>query len=187
MVANHRARAQRRALLKGLLAAPFAFGLARPGAAATEERALSFYHLHTAERLRVVYFAGGDYVPQSLERIDWLLRDFRTGGVRPIDRRLLDILYAVCAACGGGAFQVISGYRSPETNEWLRSRGAGGVARASLHMDGRAIDVRLAGARTAQLRAAAVALARGGVGYYPESDFVHLDTGHVRTWGPLAG
>lgn len=174
-------------LLKGFAAASLSAGLARPARAATEERALSFAHLHTGERLRVVYFAGGAYVKQSLGQVDRLLRDFRTGDMHPIDRQLLDILFALCTACGGGrTFEIISGYRSPVTNAMLRKAGSGGVATRSLHMDGRAIDVRLPGIATARLSAAAIALGRGGVGYYPESDFVHLDTGRVRTWGPRA-
>ncbi|HLE65999.1 MAG TPA: DUF882 domain-containing protein, partial [Burkholderiales bacterium] len=109
-------------------------------------------------------------------------RDFRTGETHPIDPRLLDTLNVLCALCGGGVFEVISGYRSPKTNAMLRGAG-GGVAEHSLHVEGRAIDLRLTGFRTARLRDAAIALGRGGVGYYPKSDFVHLDTGRVRNWG----
>ena len=176
---------RRRVLMAGLALAPL--GLARPArAAAGEERALEFRHTHTDERLSIAYFARGAYVPASLGRIERLLRDFRTGEVHAIDPRLLDTLHALGAACGGGTFEIISGYRSPKTNAMLRRTGGGGVAQRSLHMDGRAIDVRLAGVPTARLRAAAVALGRGGVGYYPGSDFVHLDTGAVRAWGPRA-
>lgn len=177
-----RSAARRRTMLKALAAAPL--GLVGPRVAhAGEERALSFRHTHTDERLRVVYFVRGTYVPDSLARIDRLLRDFRTGDVHPIEPRLLDTLFALGAACGGGTFEIISAFRSPRTNAMLRETGGGGVARHSLHMDGRAIDVRLVGFDTARLRDAAIALARGGVGYYRESDFVHLDTGRPRRWG----
>ncbi|MCZ7566575.1 MAG: DUF882 domain-containing protein [Burkholderiales bacterium] len=111
-----------------------------------------------------------------------LLRDFRTGEAHAIDVALLDTLHALCAACGGRTFEIISGYRSPTTNAMLRRTSVGGVAKRSLHMDGRAIDVRLVGVDTARLRDAAKALGRGGVGYYRESDFVHLDTGRARSW-----
>ena len=174
----------RRLLVTGLALAPLGLTLPRPAAAReSAERVLALHHTHTAERLRIAYFARGEYLPDALAHIDWLLRDFRTGDARSIDRRLLDILHALCVACGGGMLEIISGYRSPKTNAMLRQTG-GGVAKRSLHMEGRAIDVRLAGFSTARLRDAATALGRGGVGYYPESDFVHLDTGRARTWGP---
>ncbi|MGB8434919.1 MAG: DUF882 domain-containing protein [Burkholderiales bacterium] len=179
---------RRRRLLTGLALTPFApFGLAYARAAAASgsaERFLAFHHTHTYERLRIAYFARGQYLPAALERIEWLLRDFRTGEAHPIDPRLLDTLFAVCLACGRDTIEIISGYRSPKTNAMLRKTGGGGVAKRSLHMDGRAIDVRFAGFSSARLRDAAITLGRGGVGYYPGSDFVHLDTGHPRTWGP---
>ncbi len=157
----------------------------RPAAAEdAAERFLAFRHTHTGERLRIVYFARGGYRPEALGQIDWLLRDFRTGDTHTIDPRLLDTLHALCLSCGKETLEIISGYRSPQTNAMLRRTGGGGVAQRSLHMDGRAIDVRLAGCDTARLRDAAIALRRGGVGYYPKSDFVHLDTGRFRTWGP---
>ena len=177
-----RSAARGRMVLKGLALAPL--GLAGPRLAhAHEERALSFRHTHTDERLRIVYFERGKYLPDSLARIDRLLRDFRTGDVHPIEPRLLDTVFALGAACGGGTFEIISGFRSSRTNALLRSTGGGGVAKQSLHMDGRAIDVRLVGCDTARLRDAAIALGRGGVGYYRASDFVHLDTGRPRAWG----
>jgi len=183
-----RAGHRRRRLLTGLALTPLApFGLAhaRPAAASdSAERFLAFHHTHTDERLRIAYFARGKYLPEALARIEFLLRDFRTGDVHPIDPRLLDTLFAVCLACGRDTFEIISGYRSPQTNAMLRKTGGGGVAKRSLHMDGRAIDVRLAGFSSARLRDAAITLGRGGVGYYPQSDFVHLDTGRPRTWGP---
>jgi uncharacterized protein YcbK (DUF882 family) len=149
-------------------------------------RMLSFHHLHTRERLEVTYFADGEYVAASLRRIDWLLRDFRTGESIRIDPALLDLLHRLALGCGGGTFEIISAYRSPATNAALADSSAG-VARASLHVQGRAIDVRLGGYATGRLHDAAVLLALGGVGYYPKSDFVHLDTGRVRIWGPENG
>jgi uncharacterized protein YcbK (DUF882 family) len=180
--------ARRRKLLAGFALASFALGFARyahagNAATSTADRLLTFHHLHTGERLQVTYFEDGAYVPASLARVDWLLRDFRTGDVHAIDPHLLDTLYALTVACGCETFEIISGYRSPKTNAILR-KASSGVAKRSLHMDGRAIDVRVTGLGTARLRDAAIALARGGVGYYPRSDFVHLDTGRFRTWGP---
>jgi uncharacterized protein YcbK (DUF882 family) len=145
-------------------------------------RRLAFYHTHTSERLNVVYAENGDYVPGALAEINHLLRDFRTGDVHTIDPRLLDLLHTVQVRTGSrGRFEVISGYRSPHTNESLRNR-SNGVAQNSLHLRGQAIDVRLTDVETAHVRRAALDLARGGVGYYPASDFVHLDTGRFRAW-----
>ena len=139
-------------------------------------------HLHTGERLQIVYRDGSGYRAEALARLDALLRDFRSEEVHAIDPGLFDILHAVHVATGSQKpFGVISGYRSPATNEMLRGQGDG-VAAGSLHVLGRAIDVRLADVRTAALRDAGLALARGGVGYYAASDFVHLDTGRVRRW-----
>jgi uncharacterized protein YcbK (DUF882 family) len=178
---------QRRRLACGLALAP-AVGLISHAARAAiadpaGERALAFHHTHTGERLRVVYFAGADYVADSLRELERLLRDFRTGTTHPIDRNLYDTLHALAGLCGGGTFEIISAYRSPQTNALLR-RSSTGVAEHSLHMEGRAIDIRLRGVDTVRLRAAAVALGRGGVGYYPDADFIHVDTGRFRTWGP---
>ena len=160
----------------GLLAAP------RAALAATVERRLSFHHTHTHEHLSIAYASLGAYRPEALSRIDHLLRDFRTGDIHAIDPALLDLLSDLAALAGTREpFHVISGYRSPKTNQMLRARSEG-VARHSLHMDGRAIDVRLPDVPLRQLREAAVALGRGGVGYYPGPGFVHVDTGRVRTW-----
>jgi uncharacterized protein YcbK (DUF882 family) len=180
----HAAGLRRRLLLKGLAALPLGLGVRHAQAAfAGEDCELMFRHTHTDESLRVVYRSGGSYVPDALQQIDWLMRDFRTGEVARIDPGLLDILHALRTACGGESFEIISAFRSPATNERLRKADGKGVATRSLHLDGRAIDVRLTGFHTAALRDAALALAAGGVGYYPESDFVHLDTGRVRRWG----
>jgi uncharacterized protein YcbK (DUF882 family) len=145
-------------------------------------RALDFVHTHTGERLAVEYFGGGAYVPNALATVNHFLRDFRTGDVHTIDPSLLDLLHNMTGLTGTSRpFQVISGYRSPITNEMLRHRSEG-VAAGSLHMQGQAIDIRLADIPLAKLRTAALEVRRGGVGYYPASDFVHVDTGRVRTW-----
>jgi uncharacterized protein YcbK (DUF882 family) len=126
--------------------------------------------------------AGGAHASDGLAALNRFLRDHRTGDIHPIDPGLLDILADLHAAVGAsGAFHVISGYRSPRTNAALRERSRG-VAAGSLHVEGRAIDVRLDGVDCSVLRDAAISLRRGGVGYYAASDFVHLDTGRVRTW-----
>lgn len=151
-------------------------------ASALDANRLSFYHCHTAETLAVTYREHGRLVPDALAAIAHLLRDFRTGDIHEIDTHLLDILSLLHEQTGRrGRYEIISGYRSPQTNEALRAT-SGGVAKKSLHMLGRAIDVRSTGIATKDLRAAALALARGGVGFYPESNFVHLDTGRVRSW-----
>lgn len=145
-------------------------------------RSLAFENLHTGEQLRATYWTGGGYDRQELARIDHVLRDHRTGDVAPIDPALLDLLHRLHAAMDSTApFHVISGYRSPQTNATLAAK-SGGVARKSFHTRGMAIDVRLPGRSLRSLRDAALALKGGGVGYYPKSDFVHLDTGPVRHW-----
>jgi uncharacterized protein YcbK (DUF882 family) len=147
-----------------------------------DERRLSFYHTHTAKKLNVVYARGGEYVESALEDIESFLSDFRTGDVRTIDPALLDLIYEIRESLGSnGTFEVISAYRSPQTNEMLRDRSSG-VAKNSQHTIGKAIDIRLQGIDTAKLRDAAIARQGGGVGYYQESNFVHVDTGRVRRW-----
>lgn len=151
-------------------------------ARAPERRSLSFVHTHTGERLSTVYFEGGQYRADELERINLLLRDFRTGEAHPIDTGVLDILADLRLLAGRDEpYEVISGYRSPLTNATLR-RHSSGVAEHSLHLQGRAIDVRLPGFPTSKLRELALGMGRGGVGFYPQSDFVHLDNGRVRYW-----
>lgn len=154
------------------------------GTTGANERELSFYHTHTGKRLNVVYWQDGDYVDSALEDINAFLSDFRTGDKVEMDPALLDVIYDVRAALGSdGTYQIISAYRSPDTNEMLRNRSASsGVARKSQHVLGKAIDVRLEGVKTAELRDTAIRLQRGGVGYYEASDFVHMDTGRVRRW-----
>lgn len=149
----------------------------------TGRRQLAFVHTHTGETLSTAYFDDGQYLTAELARVNVLLRDFRNEAVHPIDPQVLDRLFLLQAATGGAEpFQVISGYRSPASNAVLRSR-SGGVAEHSLHIEGRAIDVRLAGVSTARLALLAQAQSGGGVGYYRVSDFVHVDTGRVRSWG----
>jgi uncharacterized protein YcbK (DUF882 family) len=155
------------------------------GVTRAPERVLSFFHTHTGERLRAAYCCGGEYQPDRLREVNHLLRDFRVNETRTIEPRLLDLLYEL-----GGTletdqpFHVISGYRSPQTNRMLRERGgaATGVASHSLHMVGQAIDIRVPGVKIAHLRDAARSLNLGGVGFYPDLNFVHVDVGRVRHW-----
>ncbi len=137
---------------------------------------------HTGEVLDTIYRTGSSYLPGELGRLDWVLRDHRTGEVVPLDARLFDLLHELAASAGlEPRYQVISGYRSPATNAMLAAN-SDGVSSRSLHMDGKAIDVRLEGLPLARLRDFALAKRAGGVGYYPASDFVHLDVGRVRSW-----
>lgn len=148
----------------------------------TPERSLAFKNLHTGESLRTTFWAEGGYLDDELQAVNRLLRDHRSGDVYPMDTKLLDMLYALQQSVAvPGAFHVVSGYRSPSTNQKLRSK-SGGVAKRSLHMQGKAIDIRLPGCQLKDLRDAALALKAGGVGYYAKSDFIHVDTGRVRRW-----
>ena len=177
-------QASRRQFL-GKLASFSALALAAPASAlpVREERVLSFFNTHTSERLTVPYFADGAYLGDALARLEGFLRDFRTGQQHPMDPKLFDLLHDLRQATrAGGPFQVISGYRSPATNARLRETGGGGVASHSMHLQGRAIDIRVSDVKTSVLRDAARELRHGGVGYYPDLDFVHVDTGRVRAW-----
>jgi uncharacterized protein YcbK (DUF882 family) len=166
-------------VLGGALALPSRV-LASPSARG--ERRLSFVHTHTGERFSTTYWGDGAYLDRELSRVDDFLRDFRTGERHPIDPALLDQLHDLAVATGTRTpFQVISAYRSAETNAALRA-SRGGQASHSLHMVGQAIDVRLADVSTASIRDAALDLGQGGVGYYRGADFVHLDTGRIRHW-----
>ena len=144
---------------------------------------LHLYHTHTRERLDVVYRHGDVYDAGALARIDEYLRDYRTGDVHEFDPELFDLLHDLLASIGqtNAEIQIVCGYRTPHTNEYLRTHGHG-VARHSLHMQGMAIDIRVPGVTAAELRDAALALHRGGVGYYAGSNFIHVDTGRVRRW-----
>jgi uncharacterized protein YcbK (DUF882 family) len=145
-------------------------------------RSLSFYNLHTGEKLKSVYWEAGAYIPESLAGINRILRDHRNGEIHPIAPRLLDVLCEVAMGLDTREpFEIISGYRSPATNAMLHKQSQG-VAEHSLHMDGIAADIHVPGRSLALLRKTAVALKAGGVGYYPESQFVHIDVGRVRTW-----
>lgn len=147
-----------------------------------EQRTLSFVHTHTGETLTASYVRDGSRQTDCFAQVNRFLRDFRTGEVHTIDPALLDVLFDLrTLADRDDAFQIISGYRSPATNSQLR-RKSGGVAKRSLHMDGKAVDIRLTGFPTRKLRDLALSLRRGGVGYYASSDFLHLDTGRVRFW-----
>jgi len=173
----------RRAVLKsiGCTAAVCTLPLPVIGAG-RESRRLSFYHTHTRSSIELDYHDGQRYVAEALERINTFLGDFRTDEVHPIDPDLLDMLLATQRALGTDQhFEVISAYRSPATNEMLRGKTSG-IAKTSLHMQGRAIDVRLTGIQTNNLHRAALDLGQGGVGYYPQADFIHFDTGRVRSW-----
>jgi uncharacterized protein YcbK (DUF882 family) len=144
---------------------------------------ISLQNSHTGDRLRLTYFERGLYIEDALQEIDYILRDHHTGDIHPIDPALLDQLYDLKLRLGvSRPFNVISGYRSPETNANLR-RHSDGVAKHSLHMQGRAVDIRLPGYDVSTIRDAALSMERGGVGYYSASNFIHLDTGDFRTWG----
>jgi uncharacterized protein YcbK (DUF882 family) len=144
------------------------------------ERSLDFYNVHTGENLRTVYWIKGKYLPLSLRDINYVLRDHRSDQVKSIDPQLLDLLYTIDKIVGlRDSFHVLSAYRSPATNAWLRMSHSG-VAEHSMHVEGKAIDVRFLGQDLQMVRRLATDLQWGGVGYY--SGFVHLDTGPVRTW-----
>lgn len=180
----------RRGMLKagGLLAAasagmPVSALWPCPASASAEAGGrIALENLHTGERLDVEYRRDAEYLHDALAAIEVLLRDFRNGEQHAVDPKLMDYLVEVARSLGvKPKFSVISGYRSPETNERLHEL-SGGVSQHSLHMQGRAIDVRMAGIDCADLAARAQELKLGGVGFYRASNFVHLDTGTFRTW-----
>lgn len=151
-------------------------------AAVRNARLLSFVNTHTGESFADAYWENGNYVPGAMAAINRVMRDHRSGEVHEIDPRLLDQLHTLRGAVEARSpFQIISGYRSPATNATLAA-ASGGVATRSLHMDGRAIDIRVGGVDLTRLRDAALAMNAGGVGYYAASDFIHIDTGRVRRW-----
>jgi uncharacterized protein YcbK (DUF882 family) len=177
---------RRRFLQSGLAAAAFAAPMISKAAApapAMSIRRVALHNIHTNEAVDAVYWERGAYVPDALGHVSHVLRDFRTGDVHPIDKRLLDLLDTLSAKVETRRpFNVISGYRSPKTNAMLHETTPG-VANNSLHMKGMAIDIRLDDVDLANLHKAAMTLKGGGVGYYPSSDFVHVDVGPVRHWG----
>jgi uncharacterized protein YcbK (DUF882 family) len=171
-----------------LATAPFAFADIDPigdliaSSTAQGARRLAFDNLHTGETLDVAYWENGAYVPQALAAVNHVLRDHRNNEVHVIHPSLLDLLTALSHRMEAGPnFEVISGYRSPETNAMLHAQSSE-VAQGSLHMFGEAIDIRMAGRDVSYIRDAALSLDMGGVGYYPYSDFVHVDVGRVRRW-----
>ena len=184
----------RRHCLKSLIAgaAGLTFGrsaLARDAAvlvaeeAPLEERNLELFNTHTNETAHVVYKRGADYDPAALQTLKKLLRDHRSGEMYDMDPRLYDQLFELARAANCHPhYEIISGYRSPQTNDKMSSKPGSGVARKSLHMQGRAMDVRLKNCDCAKLRDLALVAKQGGVGYYERSNFVHIDTGNFRTW-----
>lgn len=147
-----------------------------------QKKSISFYNTHTEESLETVYWSRGEYIPDAMDRINYILRDHYSGEISPIDPDLLDLLFALRTKVKTREpFHIISGYRSPQTNQQLWSRGHG-VATNSMHLYGKAADIRLPGYELSDLRRVAVSLRSGGVGYYPGSDFVHVDTGRIRYW-----
>jgi uncharacterized protein YcbK (DUF882 family) len=160
------------------LATPRVFASVMPA----RDRELSFYNIHTGEKLSASFWSDGKYLDDGIDEISWILRDFRTGTTSPIDPKLLDLLYELQVKLDHqGELHVISGYRSPKTNAMLARRSSG-VARHSYHMLGQAIDIRMPNFDTDKLYKAAISMKGGGAGYYSGSDFVHLDVGRVRHW-----
>jgi len=144
---------------------------------------LHLYHLHTGESIDVVYRVGDHYIPEAVSQLDHFLRDHRTGDIKDYDVKEFDLLHDLMARLGhpDGVIDIVCGYRTPWSNNYLRQHGHG-VAEHSQHMEAKAIDIRIPGVPTAQVRDAALAMQRGGVGYYAQSDFVHVDVGRVRRW-----
>lgn len=146
---------------------------------------LHLHHLHTGETLDVTYRIGDTYIPQALSKLNYFLRDHRTMDITKYDPKEFDLLHSVMAKLGrpNGLIDIVCGYRTPQSNRFLRTRAAvTGVAEHSQHMEGRAIDIKVPGVRTASLRNTALSMEAGGVGYYPLSEFVHVDVGPVREW-----
>jgi uncharacterized protein YcbK (DUF882 family) len=179
-------------LLIGAVVGPWGLALPTPASvhaavralpSADAEYRLKLFHLHTGERLDIIYRKDNQYIPDALADLDRYLRDHRTGDIRHYDPRIFDLLHDLAIEVGrpNAEIDVVCGYRTARSNEFLRAHGHG-VARHSLHMQAMAIDIRLPGVRTVDLRDAALALHRGGVGYYVASDFVHVDVGRVRRW-----
>ncbi len=166
-------------MASGVLAMP---ALIRPAFAGMGAYRVAFRNAHTGESFSGVYRVGDKYLPEAFDQINYIMRDFRTGDTQPMDPKLIDLMYWMqYESESGQPFEVISGYRSPKTNAMLRQASTG-VARNSLHMKGKAVDLRVPHYSTAQLRRVAVNLKAGGVGYYAKSNFLHVDTGRVRQW-----
>jgi len=151
--------------------------------AAMEERSIELFNTHTRETVKVVYKRGDDFLTDALAKLNHVLIDHRSGEVHEMDPHLFDQLVDLAAAAGvEPSYEIISGYRSPESNSKMAAKPGSGVSKRSLHMQGRAMDVRLKGCTVEKLRDLALAAKRGGVGYYQRSQFVHIDTGSFRTW-----
>ncbi len=166
----------------GILSYSSKFAFSAIDGIALKERSLSLFNPHTKEGFEGIYWCDGDYVPNALNNINHIMRDIRTGAVKPIDTHLLDLIFSISIKLKPAApVRVISGYRSQKTNTLLRKRG-NGAAKKSYHIKGQAVDIRLPGHRTSVLRKAAYELKKGGVGYYPKRRFVHIDVGPVRYW-----
>lgn len=178
----------RRIFLKGFACVAATAMMGTPGMAQAAKgsfyssRKLALHNLHTEEKLALTYFDRGRYVSSAVHDLSYLLRDHRSGDSHAMDPELFDLLDDLQASLGGNkTFQVISGYRSPATNHML-NKTSSGVAKKSYHMQGKAIDIRVVGVDSRKVQKAAIELARGGVGYYRRSDFVHIDTGNIRHW-----
>lgn len=166
-----------------LMTLPLAVPLSQANMLQPTERKLGFLNLHTGERIQSVYWAEGKYIPEALHAIRHVLRDHRTGDLHSMDTELFNLLHLLQNQMNTNQeFHVISAFRSEKTNAMLAGR-SGGVANQSLHTQGKAIDIRLPGHKLSDLRTAALSLKVGGVGYYPKSDFIHIDTGRTRFWG----
>lgn len=176
----------RRGFLKHGLLFSAALGFWMPSlaeaAAPVTAREMSFTNVHTGDKFKGEYWYQGKYLPDAFGEIKNVMRDYRTGDKYPIDPRLIDVLFVLQKRTRNFTpFEIFSGYRSPATNAWLR-RSTSGVARGSLHMQGQAVDINQPGTRLSYLEKSAIRLKAGGVGFYPSSDFVHVDTGRVRSW-----
>ncbi len=170
----------RRAVLGGLLAAPF---IIRPAEAASRARGLAMRHLHTHETIAATYWRNGKYDKGAWKELNHFLRDWRTDDMVRIDLGTLDIIHDICDKLGAnGKAEILSGYRSPKTNAMLR-QNSGGVAKKSYHLKGQAVDFRIPGQNLHKVHRAALSLKSGGVGLYTRSNFIHIDTGPVRNWG----
>jgi len=179
-------RADRRGFLRHGLLFTAALGFWMPplaqAAAPAVGREMAFTNAHTGEKFKGEYWYEGKYLPDAFSEIKTIMRDYRTNDKYPIDPRLIDVLFVLQRRMKNFTpFEIFSGYRSPVTNAMLR-RASDGVARGSLHMQGQAADINQPGTRLSSLRKSAVGLKAGGVGFYPTSDFLHVDTGRVRIW-----
>ena len=171
------------ALILSLAPATAASSAANVAASAPANYRLRLYHLHTGERIDVVYRVGDRYIPESVAGLDRFLRDHRTGDEKNYDVREFDLLHDLMVKLGrpDGEIDIVCGYRTPWSNTYLRDHGHG-VALHSQHMEAKAIDIRIPGAAASDVRDAALSMQRGGVGYYAQSNFVHVDVGPVRRW-----